>query len=113
MISLSRIEGVEDIAMQAFAGSASPPVAVTECPAAIIACAMVAAGIGFMLFDLLPRALFDASRVVVRPFKPECHLTYQAYWLKSSTGNRDYAPIVQRAREALGDVVTQLKRDIS
>ncbi len=113
MISLSRVEGVDDIVMQAFAGTASPPVAVAECPAAIIACAMVAAGIGFMLFDLLPRALFDASRVVVRPFKPECHLTYQAYWLKSSTGNRDHALIAQRAREALGDVVAQLKRDIS
>jgi DNA-binding transcriptional LysR family regulator len=54
MISLSRVEGVDDIVMQAFAGLESPPVAVAECPAAIIACAMVAAGIGFMLFASCP-----------------------------------------------------------
>ncbi|MEO6319134.1 MAG: LysR substrate-binding domain-containing protein [Polaromonas sp.] len=112
MISLSRIEGVEDLVTRVFAGTTGPPpLAVAECPAAITACAMVAAGIGFTLFDLLPRTLFDASRVAVRPFKPESRLTYQAYWLKSGTRNFDHAPLVQLARQVLADVVTQLKRD--
>lgn len=111
MISLSRIEGIHDIVARAFGSAAGAPVAIAECPAAITACAMVAAGIGFTLFDLLPCSLFDSSRVVVRPFKPDCQLTYKAYWLKSQTPNFDRALLVQLAREKLADVLSQLNRD--
>ncbi|AMG37902.2 MULTISPECIES: LysR substrate-binding domain-containing protein [Achromobacter] len=111
MISLSRIEGVQDIVTHAFAGAGGAATTVAECPAAITACAMVAAGIGFTLYDLLPRTFFDDSRVAVRPFKPDCQTTYQAYWLRSKTSDSDFAPIVRMARQALGDVAAQLKRD--
>jgi DNA-binding transcriptional LysR family regulator len=101
MISLSRVEGIDAIVGKAFQGVARMPTAVAECPAAISACGMVAAGMGFTLFDLLPRRLFSATDVVVLPFEPEQRLIYRAYWSTSITAGFDPAPLVQLAREAI------------
>jgi DNA-binding transcriptional LysR family regulator len=101
MISLSRMEGIEAIVTRAFRNASQMPMAVAECPAAISACGMVAAGMGFMLFDLLPRRLFSAADIVVRPFEPEQRLIYRAYWCKTSTTSFDPAPLVQLARDAI------------
>jgi len=109
MIRLSRVEGVDDIVDQAFAVVGGPPVPAAECPAAITACAMVAAGMGFTLFDLLPMGLLGNSGVVALPFEPRCQLTYRAYWLDSQNSHFDPAPMVALAREALTHVLASRK----
>lgn len=105
MIRLSRVEGVDDIVNQAFAQVGGPPLPVAECPAAISACAMVAAGMGFTLFDRLPFSLFESSRVVLRPFRPLCQLTYRAYWLDTQNPHFDPEPMVALAREVLANTL--------
>ncbi len=107
MISLSRIEGIETMVAQAFQSTGKMPTAVAECPAAISACGMVAAGMGFMLFDLLPRHLFSAVEVVVRPFSPEQRLTYRAYWSTTNSAGFDPGPLVQLARETTARMADQ------
>lgn len=101
MISLSRIEGVDDLIDAAFGDGLQRPVPVAECPAAIAACAMVANGLGFMLFDLLPAALFSTRQVVVRPFEPTIRLTYQGYWFASRQPEFDPQPLLAMARQSL------------
>ncbi len=109
MIRLSRVEGVDDIVDQAFADVGGAPVPAAECPAAITACAMVAAGLGFTLFDLLPLSLLENSGVVVRPFEPRCQLVYRAYWLDTQNPHFDPAPMVVLAREALANTLNSRK----
>lgn len=111
LISISRLEGIDDMVTRAFQLSGCTPVTVAECPAAITAVAMVAAGLGFTLMDLLPSTLFDASRVAVRPFVPDSRLIYKAYWLKSMAQEIDAPALVQVARGAMDRVLDQAKRD--
>ena len=101
MISLSSVEGVDMLATAAFQGCARTPDSVIECPAAISACAMVAAGLGFVLFDVLPSLIFDPARLVVRPFHSESKLTYRAYRLKAKTANADLEHMIALAREQM------------
>lgn len=110
MISLSRVEGIDDLVARAFQDTGRVPVPVAECPAAITACAMVAAGLGFTLFDALPSSLFDSSRVVLKPFTPEFRITYKAYWLKTDSADLDVAGLVALTREALDQAVAQANR---
>lgn len=110
MISLSRIEGIHDVVTHAFRGAGGLPVPVAECPAAITACAMVAAGLGFTLFDILPATLFESTRMAVRPFVPATCLTYRAYWLKTEGGELDAARLVRMAKAAVQQAVAQANR---
>lgn len=109
MISLSRMEGVDDIVERTFAQAGQGLFTVAECPAAITACAMVAAGMGFMLFDIFPSLLFDPARVVVRPFQSTDRLIYKAYWLH---GRSEFAhePLVAAARLAIQEALAQRNR---
>ncbi len=109
MIRLSRMEGVDDIVDHAFAAVGGTPTPVAECPAAISACAMVAAGLGFTLFDLLPLSLLESSGVVARRFEPRCQLVYRAYWLDSPNPHFDPAPMIALARKALSNTLSSRK----
>lgn len=111
LISISRLEGIDDLVTHAFQRSGFTPTTVAECPAAITAVAMVTAGLGYTLMDLLPSTLFDSSRVAVRPFAPDSRLTYKAFWLKSMATEIDAAALVLVARRAMTEVVDQAKRD--
>jgi DNA-binding transcriptional LysR family regulator len=81
MISLSRSEHVDEIIEAAFAEFDGPPIAVAECPAAIAACAMVEAGIGFAILDPISAHIFRNSSIVFRKLTPELYLNLWAYWV--------------------------------
>lgn len=104
-ISLSSVEGVEELVERAFEARGSTPVAVAECPAAIAACGMVAAGMGFTLFDGLPARVLDRNQVVAVPFESTCKLTYRAYWAKSKSSDFDPDPLISLAQAELAEVV--------
>lgn len=101
MISHSSVEGVDALATAAFAGCERMPESVIECPAAIAACAMVAQGLGFALFDALPSLIFDPARLVVKPFQTDSKLTYCAYRLKGKTVTPELDQMVELARAAM------------
>lgn len=101
MISLSSVEGVDVLATAAFRGCERMPESVIECPAAILACSMVAAGLGFVLFDALPSLIYDPARLVVRPFDTDSKLRYCAYRLKSKTANPELEHLIELARTAM------------
>lgn len=111
MISLSRNEGIDDIVANAFRGCGGPPAPVAECPAAIGACAMVAAGMGFTIFDPLVAFLFRRSGVSVRRFEPAIHLVYRAYWFASRTPTFDRQRLIEIAREVVDRQAGQWKRE--
>ncbi|KAA6125136.1 LysR family transcriptional regulator [Cupriavidus cauae] len=111
MISLSRIEGIEDVVERLFEPCGAMPVPVAECPAAISACGMVAEGLGFMLFDGLPAQLFGASRLSVLPLSSSRRLSYRAYWLKSRTQELQPRALIELARDILLRMGTQEKRE--
>lgn len=104
MISLSSIEGIEELVTASFRDCGATPVPIAECPAAIAACGMVAAGIGFTLFDCLPAQIFDPARLIVRQFAASSQLTYRAYWLKSKTPDFDPQPLVALARGIMAEM---------
>ncbi len=107
MISLSSVEGVDELAAQAFRHCDRMPDSVIECPAAISACAMVAAGLGFVLFDALPSLICDPARLVMRPFHSGGKLTYCAYRLKGKTANAELDQLVALTRAALARVASK------
>lgn len=109
MIRLSRVEGVDDIVDHAFAQAGGASALAAECPAAITACGMVAAGLGFTLFDLLPLSLFENRGLVALPFEPRCQLTYRAYWLDTQIPHFDPAPMVALARQELANTLRSRK----
>ena len=101
MISLSSAEGVDGLVAAALTDAAVPAQGlrtVIECPAAISACAMAAAGLGVLLFDALPAQIFDPARVAVRPLRTPVRLKYCAYWLSSRSDQRDLHALVDLAR---------------
>ncbi|MBF5007647.1 LysR substrate-binding domain-containing protein [Diaphorobacter caeni] len=104
MISLSSVEGVDVLAKAAFQGCERMPESVIECPAAILACSMVAAGLGFVLFDALPSLICDPARLVVRPFRSPSRLRYCAYRLKSKNVNPEIEQLIGLARAELASV---------
>jgi len=101
MISLTSMEGVDSLASAAFSECERMPDSMIECPAAITACRMVVAGLGFMLFDTLPSLVCDPSRLIVKPFHTQSKLTYRAYQLKSKVANPDLERLIELARSAL------------
>lgn len=101
MISMTSVEGVDPLASAAFSTCARMPESSIECPAAITACAMVSAGLGFVLFDVLPSLICDPARLVVKPFRTQSRLTYRAYRLKSKSPHPDVMELIVLAREAL------------
>ncbi|RAR99338.1 LysR substrate-binding domain-containing protein [Cupriavidus alkaliphilus] len=107
MISLSSIEGIQELVAASFAGCGAQPAPVAECPAAIAACGMVAGGMGFTLFDCLPAQIFDPARVSVRRFAGSRPLTYRAYWPKSRAADFDPAPLVTLARNIMAEMARQ------
>ena len=101
MISLSSAEGVDRLVAAALTDAAVPAQGqrtVIECPAAISACAMAAAGLGVLLFDALPAQIFDPTRVAVRPLRTQVRLKYCAYWLSSRSDQADLHALVDLAR---------------
>ena len=111
MISFSNHEGLDEIVANAFRGCGGPPPAVVECPAALAACAMVAAGIGFTLFDPLPARLLSRDHVVVRPFEPLTTVQYRAYWFSARMPPAERSILLEHARTALQALSDQSKRD--
>ncbi|TDF59467.1 LysR substrate-binding domain-containing protein [Cupriavidus sp. L7L] len=107
MISLSSIEGIEELVGAAFGDCGATPVSVAECPAAIAACGMVAGGIGFTLFDCLPAQIYDPARLSVRRFAASRRLTYRAYWPKSKTADFDPQPLVTLARDIMAEMAAK------
>lgn len=91
MIGLSRIEGIEQIVANAFSPFGGLPPQAAQCPAAMIACAMVSAGLGFTIFDALPIELLAPGLVSVHAFEPQVTLRYRAYWPTS----RGPSPVVR------------------
>lgn len=111
MISLSRNEGVEQITAHAFHAYGGLPAAVAECPAALAACAMAGAGVGFVLFDPLIMTVLDPQLVVARPFEPAINLVYRAYWPESREQPPILAQLIALARHAIESQCAQWKRD--
>ena len=105
MISFSNHEGLDEIVANAFRGCGGPPAAVVECPAALAACAMVAAGIGFAIFDLLPARLIAREHLVVRPFEPHTTVQYRAYWFNTRMPQAERTDLLQRARATLQGLI--------
>jgi DNA-binding transcriptional LysR family regulator len=100
MIGLSRSEGIEQIVMNAFRGSGGQPTLVAECPAALIACGMVGAGLGFTIFDALPMQLLAPGLVSVHRFEPEIRLRYCAYWNTGRETNISIRRLIDLAKES-------------
>lgn len=105
MISFSNHEGLDEIVANAFRGCGGPPAAVVECPAALAACSMVAAGIGFAIFDPLPARLLSREYLAVRPFEPAAVVQYRAYWFGTRRPLAERDELLLSARQALQDLV--------
>jgi DNA-binding transcriptional LysR family regulator len=101
MISFSDHEGLDEIICNAFRGCGGPPVAVVECPAALSACAMVSAGVGFTIFDPLPARLLSRKHLAVRPFDPTTTVQYRAYWFDTRMPLAERDDLLNHARQAL------------
>lgn len=101
MIGLSRNEGIAQIVESAFSATGRMPAVVVECPAAIAACAMVAAGVGFTIFDALPTGLLAPSLAAAQPFEPALALTYRAYWSETRAPSAEVLRLAALAREQL------------
>jgi DNA-binding transcriptional LysR family regulator len=114
MISFSNHEGLDQIVANAFRGCGGPPTAVVECPAALAACAMVAAGIGFAIFDSLPARLLSREHLVVRPFEPHTTVQYRAYWFNTRMLQAERNKLLEQARHTLrslvGDALVHIPR---
>jgi DNA-binding transcriptional LysR family regulator len=100
MIGLSRSEGIEQIVMNAFHGEDSHPSLVAQCPAALTACAMVSAGLGFTIFDALPLELLAPGLVSAHRFEPEIRLRYCAYWNTARESNASIRRLIDLAKES-------------
>lgn len=111
MITLSRSEGVDTVVWDAFSACEQTPIAIVECPAAIAACSMVAAGLGFTIFDPLPASLLTERLLCVRRFEPLVHLTYRAYWLDSRSRAFDPYQLLHIAREETSRLSSQWNLD--
>lgn len=107
LISLSSVEGIDEQIERAFHSVGGAPQSVTECPAAIAACTMVAAGLGFTLFDALPAKILNPDLVVARPFESDCSLRYKAYWSKSASSRMDPAELISLAKTELSALQLQ------
>lgn len=105
MITMTSVEGVDPLASAAFSACDRMPQSPIECPAAITACGMVSAGLGFLLFDVLPSLVFDPARLVVKPFRTQSRLTYRAYRLKCKAPNPELTELIELARKALNPYV--------
>jgi hypothetical protein len=62
---------------------------------------MVAANVGFTIFDALPAAMLPAGAVSVHPFEPAASLTYRAYWSETRALPESLRAMIALAREAL------------
>jgi DNA-binding transcriptional LysR family regulator len=104
--TLSNHEGLDEIVANAFRGCGGPPAAVVECPAALAACAMVAAGIGFTIFDSLPARLMARDQLVMRPFDPHTTVQYRADWFNTRMPQAERNSLLQRARSTLQGLIS-------
>jgi DNA-binding transcriptional LysR family regulator len=111
MISLSHNEGIAEIVGNAFRGCGGPPVPVVECPAALAACSMVAAGIGFTIFDSLPATLLAPNTFSVHAFEPSVKLVYRAYWFEARGKPFDRERLLALARSELQSLTARWNRD--
>ncbi|MGF7137179.1 DNA-binding transcriptional LysR family regulator [Paraburkholderia sp. EB58] len=105
MISLSRSERVDDIIETAFSEFGGPPIAVAECPAAIAACAMVEAGIGFAILDPISAHLFRNSSIVFRTFMPELYLNLWAYWVPGRQSAFEQENFIRLVHDIAGEIL--------
>lgn len=110
MINFSNNEGLDQIVANAFRGCGGPPVAVVECAAALAACSMVAAGLGFAIFDSLPSRLLAREHLVVRPFEPSTTVQYRAYWFNTRMPPAEREGLLRSARQALQGLTAQEAR---
>lgn len=111
MVSLSRNEGVDQIVANAFLGCGGPPPAVVECPAALAACAIAGAGMGFAVFDPLPATLLSQGTVAVRGFLPAVDLVYRAYRPETRNTPVEHERLVALAAAELARLCAPWKRD--
>jgi DNA-binding transcriptional LysR family regulator len=98
MIGLSKSEGVDQIVANAFQGAGFQPTQIAQCPAALIACGMVSAGLGFTIFDALPMQLLNPAMVTIRRFEPEIRLRYCAYWNSGRESNASIRKLIELAK---------------
>lgn len=113
MIGLSRIEGIEQIVQNAFQPVGGLPPQAAQCPAAMIACAMVGAGLGFTIFDALPARLLAPDLVSVHRFEPEITLRYRAYWPSSREPNLAVRQLIDLMRASFASIeASEAKRPI-
>lgn len=101
MITLSHAEGIDAAVAEGFRVAGRLPPSVAECPAAIAACAMVRAGIGFTLLDPVAATLLQPAGVALRRFEPALTLRFRACWLDATPQRFDLARLVALAREGL------------
>lgn len=83
-ISISDLEGIDGIVDFDLVQNNIPTTSHIESPAAISSYALVAQGLGFMIFDKLPALLMRHPNVVVKPYQSNCQLVYKAYWNKAN-----------------------------
>ncbi len=101
MITLSQAEGIDAAVAEGFREVGRLPPPVVECPAAIAACAMVGAGIGFTLLDPVAATLLRPEGVAVRRFEPALALRFRACWLDATPERFDRVRLAALARDAL------------
>lgn len=104
MIGLSGLEHVDDRILEAFASQNLRPPIVAECPAALMACAMVACGSGFAILDAISTHLFRNSGIIFKPFNPAIHSTICAYWTEDRYSTFDRASFMKDVHVAAGEI---------
>lgn len=105
MIGLSRTEPLHELVMEGFAEAGFLPRMAADCPAALMACAMVQAGNGFAILDPISAQPFRSSGIHIVAFEPALHLDVCAYTA------RGRAPAFDDARfiAIVQDVAQQLQ----
>ena len=109
-IGASQQEGVDAVVARAFADCGGLPPATVECAAALAACAMVGAGLGFTIAVPLPATLLAPRRVAIRRFVPALSLPYCAYWFEAREPREERVRLVALIRERLLALAAQWQR---
>ena len=104
LISLSKIEGIDQLVEAAMAHTNHAAKAVVECPSAITAAAMVEAGVGYTLLDPVTAYIYRASGIAVRAFAPKVSYTLRAYWPEAEEPHFDRARFTELVKARTAEI---------
>ena len=106
LISLSKIEGIDQSVEAAMPHSDHCAKAVVESPSAITAAALVQAGVGYTLLDPVTAHIYRHSGVAIRAFAPKISYTLRAYWPDTEEPHFDRGRFTELVKERAAEITS-------